>query len=373
MIILSLAMLFALPLPQPRVQWPLWDSYAAHFMQDDGRVVDHERDGMSTSEGASYAMFFALVANDRERYDLIYRWTVNNLAGGNITTSLPAWSWGTRPDGTFGIQDKNSASDADLWIAYDLIQAGRLWHNPKYSSAGEALLARIATEEVIEIHGLEVLLPGKTGFTHAGSSLTNPSYLPLFVLQAATQIFPQGPWKGLASSLPKLLREASLGGFAPDWIEVDADGAARPAVPLNGKATHPIGGYEAIRVYLWAGIAASATPYNKVVLEELTAMADAMKTRRTPPEFVSGAPLRLSGQGPLSFSAALVPFLNAANEQEATEAQTMRLKLALSAQSGLYGNPPQYYDQNLAMFSLGYTEHRYRILSNGNLEVPWTK
>ena len=39
-------------------------------------------------------MFFALVANDRARFDKLLSWTEANLAGGDLTQRLPAWSWG---------------------------------------------------------------------------------------------------------------------------------------------------------------------------------------------------------------------------------------------------------------------------------------
>jgi endo-1,4-beta-D-glucanase Y len=372
---LPTAALFALlitPL-QKAAQWPLWNSYAARFIQGDGRVIDPSREDLTTSEAQGYALFFALVANDRVHYDEVYRWTVDNLANGDIHSNLPAWSWGRRPNDTFGKQDDNSASDADLWIAYDLIQAGRLWHNPKYSSAGRTLLARIATEEVIEAHNAPILLPGKIGFIHDKTYLINPSYLPIFLLQAAARVSPHGPWQGLSASLPPLLHQGSIEGFASDWIELNVDGTVHAAVPLNSKSSHPVGSYDAIRVYLWAGITPHRTPYRNEVLKELIAMADLMKTRPVPPESVMSAPLTFTGDGPLSYSAALVPFLNAVKETEAAKVQMQRLQAAWSAESGLYGDPPLYYDQNLTMFSLGYTEKRYRILPNGDLKVPWTK
>jgi endoglucanase len=114
-------------------------------------------------------------------------------------------------------------------------------------------------------------------------------------------------------------------------------------------------------------------PYRNDILKELQAMADAMRSRSIPPESVMGSPLTFTGNGPLSYSAALVPFLNAVNETEAAKRQMQRLQTAWSVKSGLYGDPPLYYDQNLTMFSLGYTEQRYRILPNGDLKVPWTK
>src|SRR3954468_15065256 len=65
--------------------WPLWDTYAQRFMDDQGRVIDRNRQDLTTTEGEAYAMFFALVANDRERFDKLLEWTTDNLAQGDLT------------------------------------------------------------------------------------------------------------------------------------------------------------------------------------------------------------------------------------------------------------------------------------------------
>ena len=72
--------------------WPLWEQFTQRFMQDDGRVIDYTTAQQhSTSEGQSYAMFFALVARDRARFDKLWAWSITNLAGGDIGARLPAW------------------------------------------------------------------------------------------------------------------------------------------------------------------------------------------------------------------------------------------------------------------------------------------
>src|ERR1700751_2122967 len=71
--------------------WPLWKSYAAGFMDNQVRVIDHGAGERTTSEGQAYAMFFALVANDRAGFDGLVHWTGANLAGGDLAAHLPAW------------------------------------------------------------------------------------------------------------------------------------------------------------------------------------------------------------------------------------------------------------------------------------------
>ena len=372
MILLALALLGVLP-PPPQPVWPLWTRYRDHFIQKDGRVVDYDRDNLTTSEGQSYAMFFALVANDPSGFDLLYRWTVSNLANGDLQNNLPAWSWGRKSDGTLGVKDPNSASDADLWIAYDLIQAGRLWKRREYTMAGDALLKLIASEEVSHNHTFPVLLPAHDGFEHDDAIVANASYMPLFLLEAATKAQPQGPWKALAAALPTLIQKATVQGFATDWLRVESDGTISPAPALDSGESQAVGSYDAIRVYLWAGLTPATAPGRDSILKSLYGMASYMRSHSVPPEFAGEGSPAIRGSGPVSFSAALVPFLEAVQQFDAARLQEKRLASAWSARTGLYGNPPRYYDQNLAMFALGYEEHRYRIQSNGDLEVSWQR
>ena len=86
-----------------RPGWPAWEAFKAQFINEDGRVISDDAGGGQTySEGQAYALFFALVANDRAAFDKLLRWTENNLCDGDITARLPAWLWGKRPDGSWG-------------------------------------------------------------------------------------------------------------------------------------------------------------------------------------------------------------------------------------------------------------------------------
>src|ERR1035438_3730820 len=128
--------------------WVLWTSYAAHFIDAQGRVIDHTGGDRTTSEGQAYGMFFALADNDRPAFDRLLAWTQANLASNDLGTHLPSWLWGKNKDGNWQTIDPNSASDADVWMAYALIEAGRLWTAPNYTSLGRQMMAQIAKKEV---------------------------------------------------------------------------------------------------------------------------------------------------------------------------------------------------------------------------------
>lgn len=71
-------------------------------MSESGRVIDpSDARKITTSEGQSYGLFFALAANDRKAFDLLLAWTRDNLAEGDLTQHLPA-AVGKKDDETLG-------------------------------------------------------------------------------------------------------------------------------------------------------------------------------------------------------------------------------------------------------------------------------
>lgn len=344
-------------------EWPLWKSYADSFMDNQIRVIDHDAGDRTTSEGQAYAMFFALVADDRPRFDGLLRWTETNLGEGDLTAHLPAWLWGRAKDGRWGVLDTNSAADADVWMAYTLLQAGRAWNNPHYTSLGTALAQNIATEEVVQVEGLgAVLLPAPNGFHKANSYRMNASYLPLQLFLGLSHDLPNGPWAEIAAHIPDVVSASAPHGFASDWLEFKG-GTFTPST---------IGSYDAIRVYLWAGLLDPATPGRAAILKALGGMKHYLQTNQVPPEKVTPDGSVVGPKGPVGFTAALLPFVAAVGEKELLEKQKSRLNSELDSKSGLYGKPARYYDQNLALFALGWQEHRYSFDSQANLRLPWT-
>lgn len=355
--------------------WPLWESYTRRMIDSQGRVIDHSAQDRTTSEGQSYAMFFALVDNDRTRFDKLLNWTEVNLAGGDLTQRLPAWSWGKNPDGNWKILDHNPAADADLWIAYSLLEAGRLWREPRYDKLGTVMLARIAQQEVVYVPGLGgTLLSGPVGFhPDENTWLLNPSYLPPPVLARFAQAMPHGPWGAVLDSLQPILDQGSGAGFAMDWVA--AGSVIRPSVSPSQLASAsqemPIGSYDAIRVYLWLGIADPDTRGVHALLGKVPGMANYLKSHVTPPEKVDSNGKIISPNGPPGFSAAVYPYLQALGMNSLAKAQIDRLAAAQDPTSGLYGRDGSYYDQNLALFATGWSEQRYRFDRDGRLRVRW--
>ena len=351
-----------------KANWPLWDSYTAYFLDSSGRIVDHDAEDRTTSEGQAYALFFSLVANDRPSFDRILSWTQLNLAHHDLAGNLPSWLWGKRA-GNWQILDRNSASDADLWIAYSLLEAGRLWRDPSLSALGRALATSISQKEVSDISGIgPVLLPGPTGFkTSDGWFQLNASYLPVPLLLGLSASTGSKYWRQMADLVPMIVEGSAPKGFVMDWI------AYRP---YDGFSTQPspvspaLASYDAIRVYLWAGMQAPS-PGRDRILTAVSPMATYLEHNPVPPAGVDETGVVADAHGGVGFSAAVIPLLVALNKTKPLAQQKERLQSEKNAKTGLYGKKPRYYDQNLALFALGWYEHRFSFDDQGQLGVNW--
>lgn len=350
----------------------LWQAYAGHFLSQDGRVIDPQGGDRTTSEGQSYAMFFALVNNDRARFDQLLAWTEQNLADNGLGEHLPAWEWGKRKDKSWGKIDVNSASDSDLWIAYDLLEAGRLWKEPKYSAIGKRMLPEIARRESATLSGFgPVLLPGEYGFHLKKSWILNPCYTPLFLLERLAKVDPTGPWSGIALKQSELIGSSSPGGFTMDWVSYTPGVGFAPSLASAVKSDGAVGSYDAIRVYLWAGMTSEEQPERRKILESLHGMSDYLATHAAPPEKVNAAGVPMANDGPVGFSAAVLPFLTAMSQDAVAARQMQRIESQLDEKTGLYGKVPTYYDQNLILFGMGWMQKQFRFSDSGELIVSW--
>lgn len=345
--------------------WPAWDVFRDHYVEEGGRVVDRSTPRQqSTSEGQSYALFFALVANDRPAFERILRWTETNLADGDLTGRLPAWQWGKRDDGTWGVIDANAAADSDLWIAYTLTEAGRLWKEPKYSALGELLADRILREESDDLPGLgQTLLPGPKGFKPEKSLWQlNPSYVPLQLVQRMAALYPKSAWRHLVPSSVDLLVRSAPRGFAPEWVFYKAGEGFRADPETRGE-----GSFNAIRVYLWAGMLAADEPARAVLLKRFAPMVQHLLANGTPPAKADTREGSSAGVASAGFSAALLPFLAAANQPEAVNQQRLRV-----IARGTPTRDDNYYDQVLTLYGLGWVDGQFKFARNGTLIPRWT-
>lgn len=352
--------------------WPDWDHFRQNTVSADGRVIDASTPAQVTvSEGQAYALFFALVANDRATFDRLLRWTQNNLAQGDLTQHLPAWQWGRHEpkpgDATpsWGVLDSNPASDADIWIAYTLLEAGRLWHERSYTALGTVLARAIVAKETAMLPGLgRTVLPGPVGF-HPQDDVwrLNPSYVPLQVMHRLASALPEQPeWKAMLDSSSRLVTDTAPHGYSPDWVIYRSGKGFGP-----DEATKAESAYNAIRVYLWAGMLAADAPGRASVLDTFRPLADFVAAHGFPPERAdTQTGTAGSNAGNAGFSAAVAPYLAALGRNDLAQAQVQRSR-SQAAQS-----PLGYYSQVLTLFGFGYLDGLYRFNADGALVPAWT-
>lgn len=364
-----------------RVSWPLWNAYSARYIDPQGRVFDPRSDQHSTSERQAYAMFFALVANDRAHFDRLLAWTEVNLAKGDLALHLPAWYWARDNDGKWKIQDPNSASDADVWIAYTLIEAGRLWNSPRYSDIGRKMLVQISQTEVANLPGFGLmLLPGPVGFQRDNTWILNPSYVPVFLFERLAAADLAGPWREIAANVPRLLEQSARHGYAMDWVTYfPGDGfypapEQRHSAQQGEKTNSPGGSYDAIRVYLWAGLQGNSDGAQTKLVNAVSSMGGYLGNHDAPPASVDEQGIPIEQAGPVGFSAALLPYLRAFPGRSTLGAQQMiRMSLMKDDSTGLYGKDLACYDQNLALFATGFLDDRFEFGPTGELKVEWMR
>lgn len=344
--------------------WPEWKAFAQAFITDTGRVVDRSSPtSLTYSEGQAYALFFALVANDRSRFEALLRWTEDNLCGGDLTAQLPAWQWGHNAQDQWGPLDNHPASDADLWIAYALGEAGRLWQQRRYSALSRLVMDRVLREEVAHLPGLgPTLLPGPVGFALSGDRWRlSPSYLPMHLMRWLARQRPDTAWPAVADSSLRVILNSATQGFAPDWTIYNASDAS---FGPDTESSAGLGAHNAIRVYLWTGLLPEGHPDRNALLQTLGLMGRWVAQQGVPPAYTDARDGSAQGAGSSGFSAALLPFLSALKLPQAVQAQQARLEARPLAADA-------YYDHVLALFGLGSVQGRYRINTLGELEPAW--
>jgi endoglucanase len=345
--------------------WPLWQSFLDGFVQDDGRVIDWTGGGRTVSEGQAYALFFALVADDRAAFRRILEWTRQNLADGDLSRQLPAWLWGHDEDsGRWGVLDANSAADADLFIAYALLEAGRLWQLADHDAIGRAMLRQIRERETLQRFGCQLLLPAPEGFTEEASVRLNPSYVVPFQMRFFAEHDSEGPWSAILREHVRASADFLPNGLPPDWLMLDAEGY-RP-----DESTGTRGSYDAVRCFLWSSMRVpgldGVTPLN----ERLARALPMIRNREAMPESWDIASAELHGEGPPGFQLCAAAWLSQAGHAGAARGFIARAEAARSR--GLYGEPARYYDQVLALFANGWMEQRFRFAADGRLIPTWT-
>jgi endoglucanase len=326
------------------VLWHAWKAYLRGFVQEDGRVIDHRAQGISTSEGQTYAMLRAVWADDQPSFDLLRRWTQDNLQAGD-PSRLPAWKWGKRPDNSWGVLDQNPATDADQWLAWSLLLAHERWGGSGYRDQARSVIRRIREEAVATVGGRLVLLPGPWARAEDPIRI-NPSYLLPFAWRDFARFDETKVWTRLLDDSYVLLGQMmSHGRLPPDWAFVAPQSGELVPAPAGHEAT-AVFGFEAIRIpwTLAAEVAWHEEPRAQRLLTQFADLAPRWRQEGR----IAGV-LKLDGSPAvdwpyLGLYGALLPAWALGRPQD-VDALYERHLLALRNRQG-WGEPDDYYAQN---------------------------
>jgi endoglucanase len=132
----------------------------------------------------------------------------------------------------------------------------------------------------------------------------------------------------------------------------------------------PSGSYDAIRVYLWAGMSGRGS---QEMVKMLSTYAGLIRKLGAPPEKVNPvtAVAIKSDYSPIGYSAAVLPFLSALGDKPTLEKQHERVRAALLRTK--QGEPANYYDQVLILFGKGWLDGQYRFDDQGRLQPKWMR
>lgn len=234
----------------------LWKQYKNEYIEaGTGRTIDKQRDNVTTSEGQSYTMLRSVWMDDKETFDLAWRWTKDNLRKDSF---LFAWKFGEQIDGSYGILleegGNTSATDGDTDIALALILAYGRWGEEKYLVEAREILEAVWQYEVIMIDGLPYILANDIEkSTDKENLLINPSYFSPYAYRIFAVVDPLRDWESVVYTSYKIIEDSmrlpldkeSSAGLPPDWITINRiSGDISPASQTHLRTDY---GYDAIR------------------------------------------------------------------------------------------------------------------------------
>lgn len=221
---------------------PSYELYKQNFMSKDGRIIDPDKNNITTSEGQSYIMLRSLAIGDKKTFDLSYKWAKNNL---QRKDKLFSWIWGENKNGKYEILDPNTASDADVDIAFSLILAYEKWKQYTYLLEAEAIINSIWNNETRRIGENIVLAPGVVQNADEKIEI-NPSYFSPYAFRLFQKYDDIHDWNCLIDSSYYYLSEVmtqTKTKLPPNWFLIQND-----QIVLEDSERSDFS-YDAIRVF----------------------------------------------------------------------------------------------------------------------------
>ncbi len=323
-----------------------YDYYKANFMSEDGRIIDYEKNDVTTSEGQSYMMLRSLIMEDKKTFDKVFMWSKYNLQQNG---KLFGWLWGKNEMGEYKLLDNNSASDADVDIATALLLAYEKWGSYYYLEEALNIIRAIWDEETKQIDGHLVLMPGYKQAMDEKNEL-NPSYFSPYSFRLFQKYDELHDWNMLIDSSYYFLNKATSAtktGLPPNWFVIK-DGNV-----LLDNSERSDFSYDAVRVFarIYIDYKESGEKRAKPILEKSKFFVSKWKTeRKMYTNYKYNGELRDKNEYPGSI-AILIPAINLYNKKIAEEIYTQKLEPYVENPIN-WRNKKDYYSKNLVWFGL---------------------
>jgi len=219
------------------------------YVTSDGRVIRHDQGGDIVSEGQSYAMLIAEIADRPELFRTIWSWT-------SVHLGRPDGLFASRATGTGQIEDPHSATDADTLIAYALLR----YSGPDQdalNNSGRRIASAILAHEAVSLpdgSSLPVAGPWAKSTT---PPIVNPSYLMPSVFVALAKLTGDDRWSAAAGAAIAVIDSLTDAGtrLPPDWAELARGRLKAIANPGGGAPVQY--GFDAARLPIWFATAGS--------------------------------------------------------------------------------------------------------------------
>jgi cellulose synthase (UDP-forming) len=216
----------------------LWNFYKYTYIRD-GRVISWDENGITTSEGQSYAMLRAVWANDHATFKLVYQWTKTHLMVRG--DRLFAWKWK---------QDSNSAADADTDIALALLLASKKFSVPQYLDDALRIMSDIWSREVVRVNDKYFITAGDWAGREQFPAI-HVGYLAPHAYEVFARVDRGHPWKKLVDSSYEILEWLYFDQglpLPPQVIFINRD-SGRLFIRQSDDPRHRLFSYDAFPLY----------------------------------------------------------------------------------------------------------------------------
>lgn len=328
-----------------------WNYYKKTFISNDGRVIDHERNSVSTSEGQAYAMMRSIIMDDRDTFDKTYNWAKYNLQHKN--DHLFAWLWGEKNPGQhrtieYGILDNNGATDAGAEIAVCLIFGYRLWGQPSYMEDALNIINDIWDKETVEIKGERILSSGENQNNYENVEV-NPSYFMINAFRVFAKADKEHDWQRVVDSSYRLTNyciENIPSGLPPDVFYINRN--TRAITFDKDKSDFS---YDAVRVFyrFYVDYIITGDSRAKNLLSKSNIFIDRWKQDgKFYTEYKQNGTLKDYNEA-IGSIALILPAIKMYDKKVADEIYQNRIKAKYHLK-GYWSDPMDYYAQNLVWF-----------------------